>query len=140
MSPTLKIVLWRGVQVATVTAAAILCVALAGWAWWDGSRIRCGRAGFAQAELKSLSTALEMYRIDTGSFPLEESGLQLLLKPSDPKWKGPYRDSREIPADPWGNAYQYQGLEDGTGFELVCLGPDGRPGTEDDIRELRRSP
>lgn len=140
MSVRMKIVLLRLIQMVTVAGAALICfgaVAVGMMGRSDG----CGRIPFAMADLKAIATALRMYEADMGTYPVESSGLELLLlKPSAPGWKGPYLDSREIPQDPWGHAYRYRGLKDGADFDLVCLGPDGRAGTEDDIKELRRSP
>ncbi len=38
--------------------------------------------------------------------------------------------------DPWGNPYT---VECGNGYEIVSAGPDGKPGTKDDIRSASRS-
>ena len=35
--------------------------------------------------------------------------------------------------DPWGNPYEYRLTTDKRGFDLVSLGEDGKPGTDDDI-------
>ena len=40
--------------------------------------------------------------------------------------------------DPWGNPYT---VECGNGYQLVSAGPDGKPGTKDDLRSTgRRNP
>jgi general secretion pathway protein G len=48
-------------------------------------------------------------------------------------WHGPYVKS--IPPDPWNRPYVYviPGVHNKTGFDLSSDGPDGRPGTSDDI-------
>jgi len=38
----------------------------------------------------------------------------------------------EIPVDPWGNEYIYEKPSD-TSFKIFSAGPDGQPGTADDI-------
>ena len=40
------------------------------------------------------------------------------------------------PRDPWGNAYLIREL-DGTKVEILCTGPDGKAGTEDDLSSRR---
>jgi general secretion pathway protein G len=87
----------------------------------------------------SFSTALGTYELDNGAYPSTAQGLQALrVKPSgtpDPKgWKGPYLD-RDVPNDPWGNAYVYRspGTRNPDGYDLLSVGPDGREGTDDDI-------
>ena len=83
----------------------------------------------------SLSAPLLKYRIDTGSYPTTQEGLEALLTaPANKaaKWKGPYVD--DLPDDPWGRAYQYRypGTKDPTKFDLYSLGPDGTQ-SDDDI-------
>lgn len=85
----------------------------------------------ATGQLKALGDALDRYRLDTGTYPSTEQGLDALLeKPAhdDNRWQGPYL-TRAIPADPWGRPYQYavpgtRGLD----FDLESLGADGKPG------------
>ncbi|MGJ3241919.1 MAG: type II secretion system major pseudopilin GspG [Opitutales bacterium] len=90
----------------------------------------------AQLWVKSAAKApLTKYRIDTGSYPTTEQGLQALVQAPPGKegqWKGPYIE--EIPTDPWNNPYQYRfpGEKNATGYDLWSLGPDGQP-SEDDI-------
>jgi len=94
------------------------------------------RIGAAQADIKSISTALSMYEGDNGKYPPTLDGL--ILKPSNPeppKWKGPYLDTRELPKDPWGHEYfyVYPSPTQPSSYELLSAGPDGQPGTADDI-------
>ncbi len=56
----------------------------------------------AQAQMKTLGDSLVQYRLDTGSFPGPEQGLDALTK--EPQgvsmWHGPYL-AKDVPADPW---------------------------------------
>lgn len=86
-----------------------------------------------------LSTALDMYETDNGTYPTTAQGLQALrVKPSsapEPKgWKRPYLQ-RDVPLDPWQNEFIYRcpGTQNPDGYDLLSAGPDGREGTEDDI-------
>ena len=115
--------------------AAIVVPKLAG-------RSEDARIAAAKADLKTLAGALDRYEVDSGRFPTTEQGLAaLLVKPSsapEPKsWKGPYIDGRELPKDPWGNPYVYRfpGERNTQGYDLYSAGPDGQPGTEDDIEK-----
>jgi general secretion pathway protein G len=94
------------------------------------------RIGAAQADIKSISTALSMYEGDNGRYP--PSLEALLIRPTNPeppKWKGPYLDTREVPRDPWGHPYFYIYPSAGNpnNYDLFSAGPDGQPGTADDI-------
>jgi general secretion pathway protein G len=96
------------------------------------------RIGAAQADIKSISTALSMYEGDNGRFPPALEAL--LVKPTNPeppKWKGPYLESREIPKDPWGHEYLYvyPSPRGANMYELLSAGADGQPGTGDDIEK-----
>ncbi|HPU57440.1 MAG TPA: type II secretion system protein GspG, partial [Verrucomicrobiota bacterium] len=48
---------------------------------------------------------------------------------------GPYLDNDTVPKDPWGNdyIYVYPGRRNANSYDLSSPGPDGRPGTDDDI-------
>jgi len=87
-------------------------------------------------DFATLATALSLYRLDNSMLPSTDQGLQALVeKPSIAPVPGRYRQGgylRELPRDPWGNAYVYlspsrDGLRD---YELVSRGADGRPGGE----------
>lgn len=95
----------------------------------------------AQTQIKMLRGAVENVRLDIGRLPTAEEGLSLLAKaPADPgaaaRWRGPYLDDA-LPADPWGNAYQY--AVPGAGgqpFALYSFGADGKPGGDGDAQDL----
>src|SRR5271156_696900 len=57
----------------------------------------------AHAQINSFMTALGSYKLDTGTFPTTEQGLQALrVKPDNnlAQWAGPYLP-QDIPMDPW---------------------------------------
>ncbi len=82
-------------------------------------------------DIRALESALQLYRLDNFVYPNTEQGLDALVnKPVDepiPKnWKGGGYVER-LPADPWGNEYQY--LSPGTHGEIdiFSYGADGQP-------------
>ncbi|QDW66345.1 type II secretion system major pseudopilin GspG [Luteimonas granuli] len=87
----------------------------------------------AETQVKMLRGALQTMRLDIGRFPTEDEGLQLLTqRPSDARlanrWQGPYLDET-VPADPWGNPYQYSPRAAGDhAFTLFSYGADGQAG------------
>jgi general secretion pathway protein G len=83
----------------------------------------------ARAQISALESALENYRLDVGRFPTSQEGLQALEKPAanDVRWAGPYL-KRSVPADPWGNAYQYRSPGERGDYDLFSFGRDGKPG------------
>lgn len=88
----------------------------------------------ARSQIEMLGAALDAYRLDNGSYPATEQGLAALWREptvgARPRnWGGPYL-RKDVPLDPWGNAYVYRspGPESGTGYDLLSLGADGQPG------------
>lgn len=90
----------------------------------------------AHTQISTFNTALNAFEVDTGSYPRGQDGLQqLVTAPADiAGWRGPYLVSN-IPLDPWGHAYvyEYPGRLNPSGYDIVSMGPDGQPGTADDI-------
>lgn len=93
------------------------------------------RVTAARTDIATLSTALDAFEVDNGYYPKGKAGLNdLVVQPRDcPNWHGPY--VKEVPKDPWGNdyVYEYPGRHNPKFYDLYSVGPDGRPGTEDDI-------
>jgi len=93
------------------------------------SRVQAARTQIAQFEIQ-----LDLYRLDNGRYPTTDQGLAALRSrpttPPEPNaWKGPYA-KKDIPADPWGNAYQYRYPGEHGDYDLVSLGADGKEGGE----------
>jgi len=109
----------------------------AGAAWLRKKRSEA--VAKARADLKSFRVALTVYEVDNADFPDTAQGLDALLRrptlpPAPKNWRGPYWEPTTIPFDPWGNPYVYRwpGLKGA--IDLYSCGPDGQPGTADDIR------
>jgi general secretion pathway protein G len=83
----------------------------------------------ARAQIVSLGQALDQYRLDVGSYPSTEEGLQALMtKPqSEARWSGPYLQ-KAVPVDPWDRPYQYRSPGEHGDYDLYSLGKDGRGG------------
>jgi general secretion pathway protein G len=95
----------------------------------------------AQSDIKSLSTALDMYRIDNFTYPSTEQGLNALLQkpsgqPESPNWRqGGYLSSGE-PRDPWNRPYQYLQPGQHGAFDIYTLGADGKPGGDGENADI----
>ena len=85
-------------------------------------------------QLKGLESALKLYKLDNGSYPSTEQGLDALVaKPSVgviPKsYKdGGYLDSKSVPKDAWGNDYLYVSPGEHGDYDLFSYGSDGVKG------------
>lgn len=91
----------------------------------------------ARAQIDAFDKALEHYRLDTGRFPSTDQGLAALnLAPAgEVRWRGPYL-KKDLPLDPWGNAYQYRQPGTRSDFEIISYGRDGKPGGTGDDADL----
>ncbi|MBK9616886.1 MAG: type II secretion system major pseudopilin GspG [Uliginosibacterium sp.] len=87
-------------------------------------------------QIEELTKTLDVYKLDVGSYPTTEEGLQALMtKPSAAKnWNGPYMKG-QLPQDPWNKPYQYA-LSAGGEVEITSLGADGAPGGEGENADI----
>lgn len=100
-------------------------------------RVDEARITAAKQDIRTLGTALDLYRMDNFRYPTTDQGLEALVrKPDDPavrNWKPEgYLKSPTVPKDPWGSEYLY--LQPGTrggAYDLYSLGADGQPGGEE---------
>lgn len=83
----------------------------------------------AKAQIDALGKALDQFRIDTGSYPTTEQGLEALNKNpgNNPKWAGPYL-KKSVPNDPWDKPYLYKSPGEHSDYDLYSLGKDGQQG------------
>lgn len=83
----------------------------------------------AKMQISAIRKALDVYRLDMGSYPDQQQGLSALVvtPQGSTKWQGPYLE-KAVPNDPWGNPYAYRIPGENREFDLVSLGADGRPG------------
>ena len=85
----------------------------------------------AKAQIAALESALGAYRLDVGSFPTTDQGLQALrTRPVGVEnWDGPYLP-KDIPLDPWKHPYAYRCPSEHGDYEIISYGADGREGGE----------
>jgi len=90
----------------------------------------------AKIQIESIETALKLYKLDNGSYPGTEQGLQALVElPSagniPTKWReGGYLEKGKLPKDPWGNDFVYLSPGVHGEYDIVSYGADGVPGGE----------
>jgi len=94
-----------------------------------------------QERLENIARGLAKHKKDVGSYPQK---LEELFASTAKGWKGPYVGTGPASApgapsygveqqlkDSWGNAFKYVRDEDPP--KVICLGPDGKEGTADDL-------
>ncbi len=106
-------------------------------------KIDQARVTTTKANLKSLHSAVNQFKMDTGRFPSKDGGLmELVEQPSDViNWEpGGYLEVAEIPKDGWGNEFIYERLLGSRSpFVIKSLGADGKEsggGTDADLLSI----
>jgi len=95
----------------------------------DTPSIREMQATTTRAELARLVTELDTYHAESGHYP---PSLQILVgHPLPHRLINIYDQSAGVFHQ---RPYTYHVAADGRSFDLFAVGPDGAPGTEDDIR------
>ncbi|MEO8418942.1 MAG: type II secretion system major pseudopilin GspG [Methylophilaceae bacterium] len=90
-----------------------------------------------RAQIDAVDKALDQYRLDIGHYPSSEQGLAALnaAPTNEPKWDGPYL-KKNMPLDPWGNAYNYKMPGEHGEFDLFSYGKDGQPGGSGEAADI----
>lgn len=96
----------------------------------------------ARSQIHVLEEAVELYRLDVGTYPKQDVGLGALMQnPGDlavpEKWAGPYLKQQTLPVDPWNNPYSYEivGEDQNSNVQIRIWsnGPNGTSGDNDDV-------
>ena len=91
----------------------------------------------AKADIRSIQSALALFKTDTGRFPSTSEGLEALV--NNPGIKGYNSDGYldAVPVDPWGNKYIYMspGVHS-KDYDLMSCGKDGEIGGVDDNADI----
>jgi general secretion pathway protein G len=92
----------------------------------------------AKAQISSIATALELYALDNGGFPAQQTGLVALVQSPQnaPNWRGPYLKKADGLIDPWGRPYEYRFPGVKAQVEVFTLGRDnvlGGTGEDQDV-------
>ena len=96
----------------------------------------------AKADIATLESALEQYRLDNLAYPASTDGLNALVT-APPALAQPERYRRggyikKLPQDPWGRPYNYQAPgANGKAFDVWSMGADGAPGGTDENADIR---
>lgn len=86
----------------------------------------------AQLQIEELGAGLDLYHLEIGRYPNNDEGLRALTSaPSGvSRWNGPYLKKKDVPFDPWGNAYHYKYPGENGDYDLYSLGRDNVEGGE----------
>ena len=100
-------------------------------------RLEQSRIELAKVQMSNIKQALDLFKLDSGFYPETEQGLNSLVapptvgrQPNNYRPGGYLKDSK-VPLDPWNNPYGYS--NQAGMIQIFSNGPDGQPGTQDDI-------
>jgi general secretion pathway protein G len=86
----------------------------------------------AHQSIERLAAVLDLYKLDVGSYPTTDQGLQALIdRPTGVnRWSGPYLKGDKVPEDPWGRPFVYRNPSQRPGheFDLYSLGSANQTG------------
>ncbi len=104
------------------------------------SRPGQARVTAAESDIRSLSNALDIYRLDNFNYPSTDQGLDALVTqppgfPEARNWN-PEGYIKKLPEDPWGSPYVYE-RDGSTSFVLFSLGADGSEGGDGVNADIR---
>ncbi len=90
-------------------------------------------------QMQSIADALKTFKLQNGTYPTTEEGLEALIKNPDPdKYKSfpanGFLDTKSAPLDPWKHPYIY--VNNGGEFDLISLGADGKEGGEGENADI----
>lgn len=91
-------------------------------------RLEEGKIQTARTQAYEIAKALDLYKLQTGSYPSTSEGLEALTSPP----RGGQPVMKEIPVDPWGNPFNYEnpGTRNTKGIDVWSNGAGGEEGEE----------
>ena len=106
-------------------------------------RLGGAQADIARLQVSKLSQQLELYKLDNGTYPSSEQGLEALVREptGEPKPRrypeGGYVTSKDL-IDPWQNPFKYErpGKNNARSFDLYTLGEDTQAGGDGENADI----
>ena len=93
------------------------------------------RTKTAKLQIEQLSAALDLYKLDMGTYP--DNLAALVAAPSGAAaWHGPYLAKGNVPNDPWGHPYHYRLPGQHGEFDLWSFGSDNQEGGEGEAQDV----
>jgi len=84
----------------------------------------------AKQDVLAIQSALDLYKLDNGTYPSTDQGLLALVeKPSNNPMPGSWKQYlKSVPRDPWGRDYLYLNPGQHGDVDVFTLGAEGQPG------------
>lgn len=129
---------WTFIETLIVMGIVLILTASVGFS--AVKQLDKARVVTSRSQIEAFTLALDSYYLDCGSYPTQEQGLNALWQKTANStsnfWNGPYLN-KAVPADPWGNQYQYTVPgNNGLPFEIISYGQDGMEGGEKNAADI----
>lgn len=104
------------------------------------SRADDAKITVTKVQMRHITTALDVYKLDNGHYPSTSQGLEALINkptgyPEAKNWKsGGYLS--KMPTDAWGNKFLYVSPGATSDYDLISLGADGTEGGDGDSADI----
>lgn len=96
------------------------------------------RSDTARLQIGELGGGLDLFHLEVGRYPTTDEGLTAIVE--EPagvaNWHGPYLKKKQIPNDPWGNAYHYRSPGENGAYDLYSLGNDNTEDGEGEAADI----
>lgn len=122
----------RGFSLIEIMVVVTLIAILGGTATvYFAGVLERGKIDSARAQAQELGKALDMYKLQNGSYPSSSEGLEALVRPV----RGGPGIMEKLPLDPWKREFEYSnpGVKNPNGVDVWSNGPNGDAGREADI-------
>jgi general secretion pathway protein G len=92
-------------------------------------------------QMKNLSEAVKMFKIENGRYPTTEEGLKALVENPAPDELTSYSqmgylEDGKVPNDPWKHPYIYTFDEENGNFDIISMGQDGKEGGKKEAADI----
>lgn len=85
----------------------------------------------AEADIATITSALDFFRMDHARYPTQDEGLEILRGEGEVNGRQVAEHLQQDPVDPWGRPYIYEvPSRHGDDFDVYSLGADGEEGGE----------
>lgn len=123
------------IELMIVMAILVLIATVVGPELWG--KFGKAKQKTAKTQIEMLMATLDAYRLDIGSYPSEQEGLEALVSnPGNEKWDGPYLKKKFIPKDPWDEPYQYKSPGEHGDVDIFSYGADNKEGGEKENADI----
>lgn len=115
------------IEILVALAIVVLIGAIAGPMAWNA--YKKSQVKTAKLSLKNINSAIQQFHMDIHQYP--ETLQDLVRKPLNEElakeWHSAYLQGKNVPVDPWGNAFQYRKTDgEEHPYELYSYGQNGK--------------